>query len=63
MRILKPWAYGPFEILLHAELHYRAGEDSDRRIAMIGFDMQLKWQSRHTSTCTLYSEVIGHILR
>lgn len=38
MRQLKPWAYGPFEILLHAELHYRLGEDFDRRIAMIGFD-------------------------
>ena len=38
MRILKPWSYGPFEILLHAEMHYRAREDSDRRIAMIGFD-------------------------
>lgn len=35
---LKPWAYGPFEVLMHAELHYRAGEDLDRRIAMIGFD-------------------------
>jgi hypothetical protein len=38
MRQLKPWAYGPFEILLNAELHYRVGEDFDRRIAMIGFD-------------------------
>jgi hypothetical protein len=38
IRQLKPWAYGPFEILLHAELHYRIGEDFDRRIAMIGFD-------------------------
>lgn len=38
IRQLKPWAYGPFEILLHAELHYRVGEDFDRRIAMIGFD-------------------------
>ena len=38
MRQHKPWAYGPFELLLHAELHYRAGEDFDRRIAMIGFD-------------------------
>jgi len=36
--ILKPWAYGPFEILLHAELHYRSGDDFDRRIAMVGFD-------------------------
>jgi hypothetical protein len=38
MRQMKPWAYGPFEILLHAELHYRIGEDFDRRIAMIGYD-------------------------
>jgi hypothetical protein len=37
-RQLKPWAYGPFEILLHAETHYRAGDDRDRRIALIGFD-------------------------
>lgn len=38
MRTLKPWAYGPFEILLHAEMHYRGTEDFDRRISMIGFD-------------------------
>lgn len=38
MRTLKPWAYGPFEILLHAETHYQVGEDYDRRIALIGFD-------------------------
>lgn len=37
-RQLKPWAYGPFELLLNAEVHYRAGEDFDRRIAMVGFD-------------------------
>lgn len=37
-RRLKPWAYGPFELILHAELHYRIGEDFDRRIAMVGFD-------------------------
>lgn len=35
---LRPWAYGPFEVLMHAEMHYRLGEDLDRRIAMIGFD-------------------------
>ena len=35
---LKPWAYGPFEILLHAERHYLSGEDIDRRLCMIGFD-------------------------
>jgi hypothetical protein len=38
MRTLKPWAYGPFELLLHAEMHYRAREDIDRRIAIISFD-------------------------
>ena len=35
---LKPWAYGPFEILLHAERHYLTGEDIDRRLSMVGFD-------------------------
>lgn len=35
---LAPWAYGPFELLLHAELHLRAGADFDRRMAMISFD-------------------------
>lgn len=35
---LAPWAYGPFEILLHAEMHYRTGSDFDRRIAIVGFD-------------------------
>lgn len=38
MRELKPWAYGPFDILLNAEMHYRLGEDFDRRIAMVGYD-------------------------
>ena len=37
-RQLKPWAYGPFEILLHAEKHYLSGEDIGRRLSMIGFD-------------------------
>jgi hypothetical protein len=35
---LKPWAYGPFEVLMHAEMHHRKLENLDRRIAMIGFD-------------------------
>jgi len=39
---LKPWAYGPFEVLMHAEMHYRAGEDLDRRIAMVGFDNSIE---------------------
>ena len=38
MRELKPWAYGPFDIPLNAEMHYRIGEDFDRRIAMVGYD-------------------------
>ena len=37
-RQLKPWAYGPFEVILHAETHYLSGEDLGRRISMIGFD-------------------------
>lgn len=37
-RTLKPWAYGPFEILMHAEMHYLDGDDLGRRISMIGFD-------------------------
>lgn len=36
--VLPPWAYGPYELLLHAELHIRDGEDFDRRIAMISYD-------------------------
>lgn len=35
---LHPWASGPFELILHAEQHYQAGGDPDRRIALIGFD-------------------------
>lgn len=38
MSPLPPWALGPFEIILHAEMHYRNGEDFDRRVAIVGFD-------------------------
>jgi hypothetical protein len=38
MSTLTPWALGPFEIILHAEMHYRVGDDLDRRIAIVGFD-------------------------
>jgi hypothetical protein len=38
MSTLKLWADGPFELILHAELHLRAREDFDRRIALISFD-------------------------
>lgn len=35
---LPPWANGPFELLVCAERHLRAGDDFDRRIALIIFD-------------------------
>lgn len=38
MRKLKPWEHIPFEILMHAEMHYLSGDDLGRRISMIGFD-------------------------
>lgn len=38
MSTLTPWALGPFEVMLHAEMHYRNGEDFDRRIAIVGYD-------------------------
>lgn len=38
MSHLHPWAYGPFELLFHAEDHYRGTGDFDRRIALISFD-------------------------
>ncbi len=38
MKPLPPWAKGPFELLVHAEGHFIAGEDFDRRIALISFD-------------------------
>lgn len=39
---IPPWVYGPFELLVHAELHYRAGGDFDRRIALISFDNSIE---------------------
>jgi hypothetical protein len=39
---LPPWANGPFELLVHAEEHLRAGGDFDRRIALIGFDNSIE---------------------
>jgi len=35
---LKPWARGPFEVIVDAEMHRRDGKDYDRRLALIGFD-------------------------
>ena len=36
--MIPPWAYGPFELIAHAEDHLRKGEDFDRRMALISFD-------------------------
>ena len=36
--IIKPWARGPLEIIVDAEMHLRSGKDYDRRLALIGFD-------------------------
>lgn len=38
MSALTPWALGPFELLVHAEMHFRDGDDFDRRISIVGFD-------------------------
>lgn len=35
---LYPWVRGPFEILHHAEGHYKKSSDIDRRLALISFD-------------------------
>jgi hypothetical protein len=35
---LQPWMRGPFELIRHANGHLQEGGDTDRRIALIGFD-------------------------
>jgi hypothetical protein len=35
---LKPWTRGAFELIAHAEQHFRVGSDFDRRVALVGFD-------------------------
>jgi hypothetical protein len=39
---LKPWAARPFELIFHAEIHYRKGSDYDRRLALISFDNSIE---------------------
>ena len=36
------WAYGPFELLAHADGHMRKGGDFDRRMALISFDNSIE---------------------
>jgi hypothetical protein len=35
---LPAWARGPYEIIEHAEGHFKSENDTDRRIALVGFD-------------------------
>lgn len=42
MTALKPWAYGPFELLQHAEGHLSNGSDFDKRMALISFDNSIE---------------------
>lgn len=39
---IRPWARGPFDLILHAEEHYFNGEDFDRCIALICFDNSIE---------------------
>jgi hypothetical protein len=38
----KPWARKAFELLFHAESHFRAGTDYDKRLALISFDNSIE---------------------
>lgn len=38
MSEIKRWARGSFELLVHAETHFRNGGDFDRRMAVISYD-------------------------
>jgi hypothetical protein len=42
MSTLKPWADGPFELILHAELQMLNGSDFARRIALISYDNSIE---------------------
>lgn len=39
---LPPWVHGPLELLRHADGHLKAAGDTDRRIALIGFDQAIE---------------------
>ena len=42
MSALKPWERGPFELIVHAEAHFRGGRDFDRRMAIISYDNSIE---------------------
>jgi hypothetical protein len=35
---MKPWALGPYQLIQHADGHFKEGKDIDRKIAIVGFD-------------------------
>lgn len=39
---LKPWVKRPFELIYHAEIHYRKDTDYDRRLALISYDNSIE---------------------
>lgn len=38
----KPWVRKAFELLFHAESHFRTGTDYDKRLALISFDNSIE---------------------
>jgi len=38
METLKPWIFGPLELIKHAEEHQQTNKDFDKRMALIGYD-------------------------
>ncbi|MGX4675625.1 hypothetical protein ACWCIB_02025 [SAR92 clade bacterium H246] len=42
LETLKPWKRRPFELIYHAETHYKLGRDYDRRLALISFDNSIE---------------------
>jgi hypothetical protein len=40
--MLPPWAEGPFELIVHGEMHLRSGQEFDRRMALISFDNSIE---------------------
>ena len=39
---MKPWALGPYQLIQHADGHFKEGKDIDRKIAIIGFDNSIE---------------------
>ncbi len=39
---IKPWARKAFELIFHAEHHWRRGHDYDKRLALISFDNSIE---------------------